>query len=104
MSYHRPSRKWCEDCHRPHKTERRMKTLKSIDVTVTYSVCLKDIQVPDEVYNDIIALYQMDVFRISPDTMDDMEGEVYDWLRDNIQERDWCSISYEIEDIETEEQ
>lgn len=81
-----------------------MKTLKSIDVTVTYSVCLKDIQVPDEVYNDIIALYQMDVFRISPDTMDDMEGEVYDWLRDNIQERDWCSISYEIEDIETEEQ
>lgn len=79
-----------------------MKTLKSIDVTVTYSVGLGNISLPDEVYNDLIALCDSGVYDISPDTMNEMESHVYEWLRDNIHEHDLYEISYEIEDIEAE--
>lgn len=77
-----------------------MKKLKSIDVTVTYSVRFYDIDLPENVYNNMIALYDSGVYQFNLDTVDGPAGDVCDWLSDNMRESDAYSVCYEIDDFD----
>lgn len=65
-----------------------MKKVKGLTVEVTYRVCLSDINMPDDVYEDI--MNKNDICE------DDLS---YDWLMDNISERDSVENLYSIYEL-----
>lgn len=80
-----------------------MKKLRNINITVTYSVELSDIELSDSVYDDLVALYDSGVYEIANNGKNEMECNVYGWIWDNIKEKDCYQVSYEIDDLETVE-
>ena len=71
-----------------------MKKINNLTVTVTYTVGLRDIEVPDNVYRGLENNYKLD-----PDdlNLDDYANEALDWLSSHIEERDAMSWDYEVE-------
>lgn len=70
-----------------------MKTIKNLTVTVTYTVGLEDIEVPEEVYDDLIENYDSGAWEVPEDSI------ATEWLADNIIEKDAMSWSYEIDNL-----
>lgn len=46
-----------------------MKTIKNLTVTVTYTVGLEDIEVPEEVYDDLIENYDSGAWEVPEDSI-----------------------------------
>lgn len=72
-----------------------MKIIKNLYVKVTYTVGLEDVEVSDEVFE------QLDKMADYGFTVEDCESskypEAFDWLSDNIRERDAMDWGYEVE-------
>lgn len=79
-----------------------MKKLKRLSVTATYTVDWENVALPDSVYNDIVSLYDSDVYRIEVDSPDNTERNVCDWFSENVLSQFCSSISYEIDNLETD--
>jgi len=74
-----------------------MKTVKDLTVEVKYRVGLGNVEVPDDVFEQLVeAADNWD--RIDP-TMMNKYVEAAEWLTENIRERDCMDWEYEIEDI-----
>lgn len=71
-----------------------MKAIKNLTVTVTYTVGLEDIEVPEEVYDDLIENYDNGVWEAPEDSI------AAEWIANNIVEKDAMNWSYEIDDLE----
>ncbi len=73
-----------------------MKTIKDLDVKVTYRVGLGDVKVSDKVFEQLneIAENGSEI-----DGMDMEYPEASEWLRDNIKEADCCDIEYDITEL-----
>lgn len=71
-----------------------MKAIKNLTVTVTYTVGLEDIEVPEEVYDDLIENYDNGVWEVPEDSI------AAERLANNIVEKDAMNWSYEIDDLE----
>lgn len=70
-----------------------MKTIKDLRVTVKYTVGYGNVEVPDNVYEQLMCNSEL--------TSDDMENsEAIEWLNDNMHEEDAMDWCYEIDDIE----
>lgn len=72
-----------------------MRTIKNLYVKVTYTVGLEDVEVSDEVFE------QLDKMADYGFSVEDCESskypEAFDWLSDNIRERDAMDWAYEVE-------
>ena len=72
-----------------------MKTIKNLYVKVTYTVGLGDVEVSDEVFEQ---LEQMADYGFSVEDCESSKyPEAFDWLSDNIRERDAMDWAYEVE-------
>ena len=72
-----------------------MKTIKNLYVKVTYTVGLGDVEVSDEVFEQ---LEQMADYGFSVEDCESSKyPEAFDWLSDNIRERDALDWAYEVE-------
>lgn len=71
-----------------------MKTVKNLSVTATYHVGLRNVEVPDNVFEVLSGGGELDSddYRLSDD-----ESEALDWLNQNITESDAYSWKYEFE-------
>ena len=68
-----------------------MKTIKDLDVKVTYRVGLGDVKVPDKVFKQLTEIAEKGI---------ELDGaEANEWLRDNIKERDCYDLEYEITEL-----
>lgn len=79
-----------------------MKTMKDLTVTVTYTVGLCDVEVPNHVYDALIKCYDRGG-RVHPDDSGEDEQIALEWLGNNMQESDAMSWEYEIDDLVEEE-
>ena len=72
-----------------------MKIIKDLNVTVTYTVGLGGVEVPDKVFEqlDKMAKYGITVGLVNSDEYE----EVFVWLIDNIREDDAMDWEYEVE-------
>jgi len=70
-----------------------MKTIKDLRVTVKYTVGYGNIEVPDDVYEQLMNNSEFP-------TSDTRYDEAQDWLADHIREEDAMDWEYEIDDIE----
>ena len=69
-----------------------MKKIKNLSVQVTYYVSYFDVEVPDDVYEQLMENSEFDG--------NDMETtDAFDWLRDNISEVDSLDCNYDVYDI-----
>lgn len=73
-----------------------MKKIENIQVTVTYSVELNDIEVPDEVYEGLVNGWTFDSEAMN---MTKEESAAMDWIEANIEETDATEWRYEVDDI-----
>lgn len=74
-----------------------MKRLKNLTVSCTYTVGLTDVEVPDEVYE---GLASRDDFAADMLNLTDEEGAAFEWLWDNIEERDAMEWKFRVDDME----
>lgn len=79
------------------KSKNRMKKIKDLTVTVTYTVDLYDVEVSEKVYDDLNAL--ADKGRVNCDLMnlDEQVRTGFEWLSDHIHESDACDWNYEVD-------
>lgn len=82
-----------------------MKTIKNIQVKVTYTVGYGNLVVPDNVYDALVEFYDNNGGIIpDPDTCflngDKKLGCASEWLADNIKEADAFDWNYEIENMD----
>jgi hypothetical protein len=75
--------------------------IKDIRIVVTYTVALSELEVPENVYEQLVEAYY------GNDTIE-IDGSPYfadalDWLTTNIRERDSCDWSVEIDELSTNE-
>lgn len=72
-----------------------MRTIKDLTVKVTYTVGLLDVEVPEKVAEQLeqMADYGFDVY----DSEISKFPDAFDWLSDNIKERDAMDWAYEVE-------
>jgi len=72
-----------------------MKIIENLDVRVTYVVGLGNVEVPDEIYEEL-----MDIANNGIEVDEHCQHyEAAEWLRNNIREGDSCEHSTEIEDM-----
>jgi hypothetical protein len=71
-------------------------TVKNLTVTVTYTVGLGDVEMPQEVYEQLLEAHD-NGNKIDPTMMIDNEAE--DWVTSKISERDCMDWECEIDDI-----
>ena len=79
------------------KSIHRMKKIKDLTVTVTYTVGLHDVEVSEKVYDDLNAL--ADKGRVNCDllNLDEQVCTGFEWLSDHIHESDACDWNYEVD-------
>ena len=71
-----------------------MKTIKNLRVTVTYTVGLGNVEVPDNVFEQLENNQEIDNIN------DDKQSDAMEWLGQHIKEEDAMDWRYEIDDIE----
>lgn len=71
-----------------------MKTIKNLTVTVTYTVGLGNVEVPDNVFEQLENNQEIDNIN------DDNQSDAMEWLGQHIKEEDAMDWSYDIDDIE----
>lgn len=72
-----------------------MKIIKDLSVTVTYTVGIGDVEVPDKVFEQLDKMAKYGI-TIGLGNSDEYE-EVFGWLIDNIREDDAMDWEYEVE-------
>ena len=72
-----------------------MKVIKDLNVTVTYTVGLGGVEVPDKVFEQLDKMAKYEI-TIGLDNTDEYE-EAFGWLIDNIREDDAMDWEYEVE-------
>lgn len=72
-----------------------MKVIKDLNVTVTYTVGLGGVEVPDEVFEQLDKMAKYGI-TIGLGNTDEYE-EAFGWLIDNIREDDAMDWEYEVE-------
>jgi hypothetical protein len=77
----------------------KKKIIKKLDVTVTYRVCLGNVEVSGEILKKLDELYGAG----KRDHDNNEHADAIEWLNDNISERDACDWSFEINDLEYDE-
>ena len=79
------------------KSIHRMKKIKDLTVTVTYTVGLHDVEVSEKIYEALNAL--ADKGRVNCDLMnlDEQVCTGFEWLSDHIHESDACDWNYEVD-------
>lgn len=75
-----------------------MKKINSISVSVTYSVSLGNIEVPDDIYDALIDC-EMKELDFNDCNLTELEEKAQEWLANNIHESDAYNWSFEIDDI-----
>lgn len=70
-----------------------MKTIKNLTISVKYTVGLGNVQVPEEVYDDLIKYYDAGVWEVPENSV------AIEWFADNIREKDAMNWEYEIDDL-----
>ena len=70
-----------------------MKTIEDLTVTVTYTVSYSDVEVPDDVYEQLINNSTFSSGFVE-------NQEVLEWLAENINEEDAMDWTFEVDDIE----
>lgn len=75
------------------------KKLKRLHITVNYSVGMEDVDIPEEIYEDLVGLYEMDVTELEANSSYDIENRVCGWLSENVRENDRLRLRYEIEEL-----
>ena len=82
-----------------------MKTIENLTVQCTFGVGLCDIEVPDEVYDGLLKIYDNigDIdYNYASQKADKNVSKAFDWLSDNINLSDADEWSYEINDMDDE--
>ena len=71
-----------------------MKKIDNMTVTVTYTVSISGVEVPDNVYEGLMSRDEFD-----PDDLSLSDDEQYalDWLANHIEERDATDWNYEVD-------
>ena len=78
-----------------------MKTLKYIDLSLTFDVCYGDMVVSDVVYDQLMKLYKSDYPETDWCEIADKYPELYDWLDSHITNiDDGYSFNYKLKFIE----
>lgn len=77
-----------------------MKKIKNLTVTVTYTVDLCEVEVSERVYDALNALSDRGSVHCNLVGLDEQVDTAFEWLGDNIDEKDACNWEYEIEDME----
>lgn len=72
-----------------------MKVIKDLNVTVTYTVGLGGVEVPDKVFEQLDKMAKYEI-TIGLGNTDEYE-EAFGWLIDNIREDDAMDWEYEVE-------
>lgn len=72
-----------------------MKIIKDLNVTVTYTVGLGGVEVPDKVFEQLDKMAKYGI-TVGLGNSDEYE-EVFGWLIDNIREDDAMDWEYEVE-------
>lgn len=72
-----------------------MKNIAKLRVTVSYTVELTEIQVPDKVFDSLREIWE-DGGEI--DELNEFHNAAQDWLADNVKEDDALEWTYEIDD------
>jgi hypothetical protein len=74
-----------------------MVTIKDLTVKVTYRVCLVEVEMPEKVHQQLLE---------ASENGDEIEmggiskyPDAYEWLSDNIRERDCMDWSAEVDDV-----
>lgn len=78
------------------------KTLKTLEVEVTYKIGLHNIELPAQVHDALVGLYEMDITELDADGTQ-MEQTATDWLVRNIRQRDAYDIAIEVTEVESGE-
>lgn len=80
-----------------------MKTIKDLRIKTTYTVCLSEVEVSDEIYNALCNAHDEGGRVPDPDECcchgNHELAKASEWLSDNIQESDAMEWEFEIEDI-----
>lgn len=71
-----------------------MKKIENMTVTVTYTVGLTGVEVPDNVYDAILEYDKIDTGTITPDND---YYEALDWLADHVDESNADEVNYEVD-------
>ncbi|MGV0925477.1 hypothetical protein [Empedobacter brevis] len=80
-----------------------MKKIKQIDVEITYTVSLCDLEVEDNVYDELLECIENGT-TISPSGISGMQfPNAADWLSTNIQESDCMEWDCELSELDTED-
>lgn len=77
------------------------KKLKKLNIAVSCSVEMKDVEIPEEICNNLVGLYEMDITELKPNSNYDIENGVCSWLSENVRENDRSRLRYEIEELQT---
>lgn len=74
-----------------------MKNIKNLEVTITYSVGLEDLNMPENVYNELEKAYDNSTLLDNCTTIVlNKYPNAIDWLSENIQEKDCFNWECEI--------
>lgn len=73
-----------------------MKNIKDLQVTVTYEVGIRDIEIPNAVLGQLKAMNESDT-TVGFGEM--TNSDALDWLMANIIEKDSCEIEYSIDEL-----
>lgn len=77
----------------------KMKEIKDLQVTVTYKVGLGGLKVTEEVYNQLMEIFEKGQ-PIDPSGISGIEyPAVSDWIGGNIEERDCFDWEFEIDEL-----
>ena len=78
-----------------------MKKISNLTVTVKYTVGLIGVEVPDDVFEGMSSRYN---FAADLLNMSDEENAAFEWLADNIEERDAMEWECEVDEMEEDDE
>ena len=81
-----------------------MKKLKNLEVTVTYTVKLSDIDVTKTNFDSLYESFNRFKKITNNSWNDKIADNAFDWLLENVKQRDAIDLSFEIVDLEEGEQ
>jgi len=76
------------------------KEVKNISVRVTYEVGIGGLEVGDKILTQLRKMYEEESALDALGHSNASQEEVRQWLIDNIEERDACFLTYEIDELE----
>lgn len=75
------------------------KSVKNLEISVTYSVGLSDVEIEEHVLNGLLSACDKGK-TLNGESKNEEENYAFEWVLDNILFRDAFEISCEVDDIE----